>query len=1376
MAGLVEAEVTLLRWTFLFLYLSVCLCQRDCTGVDCPQLDNCIEEVLESGTCCASCLQKGCTCEGYQYYDCISAGFKNGKVPEGNSYFVDYGSTECSCPAGGGRISCHFISCPDMPPNCIEVSEPADGCMQCERVGCVYDGQKYEAGHSFHIDYCRVCHCPNEGGKLMCYPVPDCDPHKVQKPMLAASTEEDRRGNSYTDRFDQEGPMDQLSPPHRLPPNGNLPLFKLPPLDKEEPEDYDYGPTDSPETYPRSVVFPTQSSSSHKVISVSRNSDRTSALQSFGRQSKLELRERYGVHGHPADREEVTESPLRVEQSTVRSHMNKDATTSWQPSQDLMSVQSVTFSDLSTQTDFENPLHVLRSSDSVIFPQNQGLGSGKHPEYPPKVSDSADHHQRGSEFMTHHQNASDSVIPSGSVSQINVSPSVAGVDSQDSQQRLSDEVNFPLHVLRSTESPVHPQASSHAQKELQGTVVPDSEGGVGGEDIEEEEEEEIVVSHSVTGPEGGDVPYKIKSAQQERSHEESESRDPTSSYKKTTSDLSTSFPRWPEYLTTPMVHFITTTTTQPPVRFRLDKSEASKKPGQELFNPHSEDHKEVKEEVTEREAERKDLPVLFVKPDGGPSGSAEDLLQSCCAAGQKWASENHHCNDMLVLNPDEHSICSVAEKQCCLSSLKESQCESGMTAARGGDTCEVDEEKQCTDDTYQVCCSCCALGLRVRSEGRGCNAHQYLGYPCGHVFLTCCEEEESLSQILLKRKQMPRSTSVPTKVSDSKFPKEAFSISATDEAANAVEEQEDVDECQLYLGQLCQHTCTNIWGSYRCGCHQGYILQQDRHSCAPVSPDEDNRVREDSPAVIPTQSTAATTTTRTTTTSPRHLSPCAENGLCSQQCTVVAGRARCSCFPGFSLMTDGRMCEDVDECVTNTHSCRPSEHCMNTVGSFVCEVQVTCPAGYQLRNSICEDIDECVLRTHNCGMGFVCENTVGSFLCNPKHKCVSGFTQDSHGNCIDINECSSLSEPCSLGFNCINTVGSYTCQKKVKMCSHGYQSSPDGAKCVDIDECQMGTHRCGVGQICHNLPGSYRCDCQTGYQYDAFRKACIDVNECRRYPGRLCAQTCENTPGSYHCSCTAGFSLAFDGKNCEDVNECDKNPCSQECANIYGSYQCYCRQGYYLKEDGHTCEDIDECSQSIGNLCAFQCVNVAGSYQCSCPPHGYVMSSNGRTCRDVDECTTGTHNCSYGQTCYNLQGGFRCLSFDCPHNYKKVSDTRCERTSCPSNSLDCQNSPIRITYYQLSFQTNIIIPAQIFRIGPSPAYSGDHIIIGIIKGNEEGYFSTRKLNSFTGAVYLQRQVREPKDFLIDVEMKLLRQGSFTSFLARIYVFITSSTM
>ncbi|XP_035488307.1 fibulin-2 isoform X1 [Scophthalmus maximus] len=1369
MAYLRRGEEALLRCTLLFLYTCVCLGQRDCTGVDCSQLDNCIEEMLESGACCASCLQKGCTCEGYQYYDCVNAGFKNGKVPEGDAYFVDYGSTECSCPVGGGRISCNFISCPDMPPNCIEVSEPADGCMQCERIGCVHGGQKYEAGHSFHIEPCRVCHCPNEGGKLMCYPVPDCDPNKVHKPMLAAPTEEDTTGrheDSY--KFDQQGHTDQFSTPYHLLPNGNLPLFKSPLFDKEQPEDYDYGPTDLPQPYLQSLVFPSQSSSSSsdKAISVSGGSDtpeRTLASQSFDRQSKLELREQYGVHDHPADEVEVTENPQREQQSTVRPHMHEDATISWQPSQGLTSAQSVSLSDQSPQTHSNNPMHTDRSLEGVIFPLKQGLGGVKEPDDPHISSESLVHNQRSSGTKTHHQNPLDSAMPKGSNSHINVSHPARGTESQTNQQKQSDRVSFPMYTLTGPESPTPPQASSNEQKELQGTDESATE-----EVFDAGEMEETVTFQRVAESEGKDVPYKTKSAQEEKSHEESEGSDPTSSYEKTTPEPSTISPRGPKYHTTPMVRFPTTTTTQLSVKVNVQEGQPSREPGPRLFDLHSED----REEVTEKEEGERERPVSLNKPDEGPGVSAEDLLQSCCAAGQRWFTENHNCNHVPLLTNDKHSMCSVVQKHCCLSSVKESQCESGMSSARGGDTCDVDEEDRCSDDSYQVCCSCCALGLRVRSEGRGCDAHQYLGYPCDHVFLTCCEEEEGPSQMALRRKQKPRPTPLPRKVSDSKYPKEAFSISAIDEAANVVEEQEDVDECQLYSGQLCQHKCTNVWGSYRCDCHQGYILQQDRHSCAPVSPDEDNIVREDGPAVVPTQ----TSTSSATTSSPVRPNPCAENGPCSQQCMSVAGQARCSCFPGFSLMADGRMCQDVDECVTNTHSCRPSERCVNTVGSFVCELQVTCPAGYQLRNSVCEDVDECVLRTHNCGAGSVCENTAGSFLCNPKHKCISGFTQDSHGNCIDINECSSLSEPCSSGFNCINTVGSYTCQQKIVKCSHGYQASPDGAKCVDTDECQMGTHRCGVGQICHNLPGSYRCDCQTGYQYDALRKVCTDVNECWRYPGRLCAQTCENTPGSYHCSCTAGFSLAFDGKNCEDVNECDKNPCSQECANIYGSYQCYCRQGYHLKEDGHTCEDIDECAQSIGNLCSFQCVNVAGSYQCSCPPHGYTMSANGRTCKDIDECTTNTHNCSYEQTCYNLQGGFRCLSFTCPQNYKKVSDTRCERTSCPSNSLDCQNAPVRITYYQLSFQTNIIIPAQIFRIGPSPAYSGDQIVIGIAKGNEEGYFSTRKLNSFMGAVYLQRQVRRPRDFLIDVEMKLLRQGKLTSFIARIYVFITTSTM
>ncbi|XP_035244709.1 fibulin-2 isoform X2 [Anguilla anguilla] len=1200
-------------------------CQKDCTGVDCPVLNNCIEEVLETGACCASCLQTGCTCEGYQYYDCVNAGFRNGKVPEGESYFVDFGSTECSCPQGGGRIGCHFIPCPEIPANCIDILEPADGCSQCERVGCVHNEQKYEAGHSFHLDPCQVCHCPNDGGSLMCYEVPDCDPHDIQKPMLAATTEENSPDRQYNDPyiFDQDGSMDRLSKPYTLSHSDTMPLFKQDQPHIDEEEDYDYPPTGPVRDSLPEQRFPTEPS----VILFPHLE--TTVPQDINQAEKQELRERIGTHEEETDTEEVTtDTPQTVDETTPT--LQNEVTT-----------------------------EVLeRAPESQIH--QQGVGAFKE------------------------------------------------------GKKWEEDQAVTSNTVTNTTSPGKDLSVTTDSKDEEADSVPGKENG---NDLGKQERQSGTRSQLHRKP-----------------HERH---------------------------TFPMVKF--SPTSQPLVKMKAEDGQPQKRQSQTLFNYQTEEEEEEEEE--------EESNVLESFPEHHEV-SAKDLVENCCYAGQKWAERNGHCDNMPVAKEDRHSICRTAQTQCCLGYLKESKCLAGMDVAKGGNVCEAGDGDACGTDSFKECCDCCSLGIRFRAEDQSCEPHQYLGYPCSHIFMTCCLGDEGSSQPTIRKKERPSPTPLPKKVLDSKFPNEAFSINDQDEAENSVEEPEDVDECEVYAGQLCHHKCINTWGSYVCGCFPGYRLLQDGHICVPETKLEDNQVLEEKPLTEAPQTPAPAAPT---TPTPVQLDPCEANGPCMQRCTAVEGKARCSCFQGYSLLADGLSCEDVNECVTNTHSCQANETCLNTAGSFKCERQITCPNGYQLRFGVCEDVDECLLRTHNCGVGLECQNTGGSFTCNPRQKCFTGFAQDVHGNCVDINECSSLEEPCSTGFNCINTVGSYTCQRKIIMCSHGYHSSPDGARCIDVDECQTGVHRCGEGQICHNLPGTYRCDCQTGYQYDMIRRTCVDVNECWRYPGRLCGQTCQNTPGSYRCSCTVGFKLAYDGKNCEDVDECSNSPCSQECANIYGSYQCYCRQGFYLKEDGHTCEDIDECSQSIGNLCAFQCVNVPGSYQCACPPEGYSMSPNGRTCRDIDECAIGAYNCSTAETCYNIQGSYRCLSFACPPNYRRVSDTRCERISCP-NFLDCQNSPLRITYYQLSFQTNIIIPAQIFRIGPSPAYSGDNIIISISRGNEENYFSTRKLNTFTGAVYLQRQVREPKDFLIDVEMKLLRQGTFTTFLARIYVFITAHSL
>ncbi|XP_058424132.1 fibulin-1 isoform X2 [Diceros bicornis minor] len=505
---------------------------------------------------------------------------------------------------------------------------------------------------------------------------------------------------------------------------------------------------------------------------------------------------------------------------------------------------------------------------------------------------------------------------------------------------------------------------------------------------------------------------------------------------------------------------------------------------------------------------------------------------------------------------------------------------------------------------------------------------------------------------------------------------------------------------------------------------------------------------------------------------------CRGGGPCKQQCRDTGEEVVCSCFVGYQLLPDGVSCEDINECITGSHNCRLGENCINTVGSFRCQRESSCGTGYELtENNDCKDIDECESGIHNCLPDFICQNTLGSFRCRPKLQCKSGFIQDALGNCIDINECLSISAPCPVGQTCINTEGSYTCQKNVPNCGRGYHLNEEGTRCVDVDECSPPSEPCGPGHRCVNSPGSFRCECKAGYYFDGISRTCIDINECRRYPGRLCGHKCENTPGSYYCSCTVGFRLSADGRSCEDVNECNSSPCSQECANVYGSYQCYCRRGYQLSDvDGVTCEDIDECALPTGgHICSYRCINIPGSFQCSCPSSGYRLAPNGRNCQDIDECVTGIHNCSINQTCFNIQGSFRCLAFECPENYRRSADTlRQEKTdtvrcikSCRPNDVTCVLDPVHtISHTVVSLPTfrEFTRPEEIiFLRAITPAYPANHadIIFDITEGNLRDSFDIIKRYMDGMTVGVVRQVRPivgPFHAVLKLEMNYVVGG------------------
>lgn len=1192
---------------------------QDCTNVECPPLENCIEETLEPGACCATCVQQGCPCEGYQYYDCLQGGFVRGRVPAGQSYFVDFGSTECSCPPGGGKISCQFMLCPELPPNCIEAVVAADSCPQCGQVGCLHSGRKYAAGHTVHLPPCRACHCPDTGGALICYQLPGC--HGDAKATPTATT-----GN-FSDA--EEGDTERHY---------------------EDPYSYDQ---EVAEAEAAVALAGEHQAGAGGPAALGGGSQPLSAIQATPWLAALPRPTVAAALGPPA--------PVQPKTRRVTEDSQKEG----------------------------------KEEKAVAIREQLAAGGLRGLNGPPTVGPARSSLPVQEEGADAQAEPEENLIP----------------DSQATLQSTGQVRAGPMLGL-STASVLQSQAMSS------------SPGG------------------------------------------------PTKPSTHTT-------------LTTPLHEAAQVLPTQEVLR-------------QPLVLPH-------------RPEEDTDPNSVHSVPRGDPEVSTKDLIETCCAAGQQWAIDSDECLG-IPESGSEGDVCRTAQKHCCVSYLKEKSCVAGAMGAKEGEACGLEDSDTCGVSLYKQCCDCCGLGLRVRAEGQSCESNPNLGYPCNHVMLSCCEGEDPL--IVPEVRQPPETETVPQKVSEVQVgSREALSLGMETELPNSLP-GDDQDECLLLPGELCQHLCINTVGSYHCACFPGFSLQGDGRTCQPDGGPPQPKAAEES-ALKPDSSQVAPNTILLPRPQPN---TCKDNGPCKQVCSIIGDAAMCSCFPGYAIMADGvscedrdecllgahdcsrrqfcvntlgsfycvnhtvlcaqgfilnvhRKCVDINECVTDLHTCSRGEHCVNTVGSFRCYKALTCQPGYTLDDGECTDVDECELGTHNCQAGSMCQNTKGSFYCQARQRCMEGFLQDPEGNCVDINECTSLPEPCRPGFSCINTVGSYTCQRNPLLCGRGYHASQDGTKCVDVNECEAGVHQCRDSQVCYNLPGSYRCDCKAGFQQDLFSRTCVDVNECWTSPGRLCQHTCENTPGSYRCSCASGFRLATDGKRCEDVNECEVQRCSQECANIYGSYQCYCRQGYQLAEDGHTCTDIDECAQGAGILCTFRCVNVPGSYQCACPERGYTMTANGRSCKDLDECAQGIHNCSEAETCHNIQGSFRCLSFECPPNYIRVSETKCERTTC-HDFLECQNSPARITYYQLNFQTGLLVPAHIFRISPVPAFAGDTIALTITRGNEEGYFGTRRLNAYTGVVYLQRSVQEPRDFALDVEMKLWRQGSVTTFLVKMHIFFT----
>ncbi|KAL0280083.1 UNVERIFIED_CONTAM: hypothetical protein PYX00_001478 [Menopon gallinae] len=152
----------------------------------------------------------------------------------------------------------------------------------------------------------------------------------------------------------------------------------------------------------------------------------------------------------------------------------------------------------------------------------------------------------------------------------------------------------------------------------------------------------------------------------------------------------------------------------------------------------------------------------------------------------------------------------------------------------------------------------------------------------------------------------------------------------------------DIDECRTNNGG-CDWKCVNTPGSRRCLCPDGYRLTDDR--CIDVN---ECLLRNG-------------------------------HGPCQDTCINTMGGYYCTCdgLKGTVLAGDNHTCEEVNDCNTGAAGC--SHSCISTFGRSFC----TCPDGYELGDDwkTCHDIDECKEQEEHIRCEFGCVNTMGSYYC-----------------------------------------------------------------------------------------------------------------------------------------------------------------------------------------------------------------------------------------------------------------------------------------------------------------------------------------------------------------------------------------------------------
>ncbi|KAK7896335.1 hypothetical protein WMY93_021660 [Mugilogobius chulae] len=455
---------------------------------------------------------------------------------------------------------------------------------------------------------------------------------------------------------------------------------------------------------------------------------------------------------------------------------------------------------------------------------------------------------------------------------------------------------------------------------------------------------------------------------------------------------------------------------------------------------------------------------------------SQPTVQQCCADGRDRGLKGHDCSVLPLMSSDH--TCMVAQEQCCSATVETRLCDVGMKMAKQKAVCERPflQGDLLEAQVSKMCCDCCVLGQTVARQGLGCELEgMILGKLCEHTARACCNQINATTETLKapvkgleknNEKDKTGTTVTAKPKEDTHSCKDSIcsqlclgngtcgcydGYQLKDDGVNC----EDVNEC-LTGSHNCIFGlfCINTEGSFRCqretGCGTGYELT------------DNNRCQDIDECLLGTHN-------------------CGPEFACTNTAGSFRCHPKESCAPGYIQDAIGS-CIDINECVVYSSPCPLGQTCINSLGSFTCRrntspvggcentegsYKCSCTSGFKLASDgrNCEDLNEC--ETNPCSQE--CANVYGSYQCY----CRRGYQlSDIDGNtCEDIDECALPTGGHVCSYRCANAPGSFYCTCPTT----GYTLAPNGRSCQDIDECSTGSHTCSVSQSCFNVQGGYRC-------------------------------------------------------------------------------------------------------------------------------------------------------------------------------------------------------------------------------------------------------------------------------------------------------------